>query len=252
VQENRGIPAELLLEMLPLARDGRELHSLEVEFEPVPLASARKLGLPDPWIQRLEQHNPERRQVLGVQRVVGGSPAAKVLRSGDLILDIDGAVVNRFREIERAVQKPQVRITVLRAGKEEVVEVPTVALGGRDLDRIIVWSGAVLQKPHRALAAQRGVEPDGVFVAYFSYGSPSTRYQLWAGRRIVEVDGQPIADLDAFVKAVGGREDRSSLRLRTVSWNGSVEVITLKLDQRFWPTYELRRTPQGWQRTALN
>ena len=86
---------------------------------------------------------------------------------------------------------------------------PTVALGGRDLDRIVVWAGAVLQKPHRALAAQRGIAPDGVFVAYFSYGSPATRYQLWAGRRIVEVDGQPIADLDAFIKAVAGREDRS-------------------------------------------
>jgi pro-apoptotic serine protease NMA111 len=65
------------------------------------------------------------------------------------------------------------------------------------------------------------------------------------------VDGQPIADLDAFVKAVSGREDRSSMRLRTVSWNGSVEVITLKLDQRFWPTYELRRTDEGWTRAAL-
>jgi S1-C subfamily serine protease len=90
-----------------------------------------------------------------------------------------------------------------------------------------------------------------VFVAYFAYGSPATRYSLWAGRRIVEVDGQPIADLDAFVKAVSGREDRSSLRLRTVSWNGSVEVITLKLDKRYWPTYELRRTDAGWKRAAL-
>ena len=251
VQENRGIPADLLTEMLPLVRDGRALHSLEVELQPVPLASARKLGLTDAWVQRLEQHSPERRQVLGVQRLVGGSPAAKLLKSGDLILDVDGTVVNRFREVERAVQKNSVRLTVLRAGKEQVVDVPTVQLGGRDLDRIIVWSGAVLQEPHRALAAQRGIEPEGVFVAYFAYGSPSTRYQLWAGRRIVEVDGQPIADLDAFVKAVAGREDRSSLRLRTVSWNGSVEVITLKLDKRYWPTYELRRTDDGWKRTAL-
>jgi pro-apoptotic serine protease NMA111 len=234
-----------------LVRDGRALHSLEAELQPVPLASARKLGLTDAWVQRMEQHSPERRQVLGVQRLVGGSPAAQLLKSGDLILDVDGVVVNRFREVERAVQKSSVRLTVLRAGKEQVVDVPTVVLGGRDLDRIIVWSGAVLQKPHRALSAQRGIAPDGVFIAYFSYGSPATRYQLWAGRRIVEVDGQPIADLDAFVKAVSGREDRSSLRLRTVSWNGSVEVITLKLDQRFWPTYELRRTDQGWSRAAL-
>jgi S1-C subfamily serine protease len=109
----------------------------------------------------------------------------------------------------------------------------------------------VLQTPHRALAAQRGIKPEGVFVAYFAYGSPATRYQLWAGRRIVEVDGQPTPDLDAFIKAVSGREDRSSIRLRTMSWNGSAEVITLKLDKRYWPTYELQRTANGWERTAL-
>jgi pro-apoptotic serine protease NMA111 len=190
--------------------------------------------------------------VLSVSRLVGGSPASKLLRSGDLLLDIDGTVVNRYREVERAVQKPAVRITVLRDGTEQVINVPTVALGGRDLDRILVWAGAVLQKPHRALAAQRGIEPNGVFVAYFSYGSPATRSQLWAGRRIVEVDGQATPDLDAFIKAVSGREDRSSLRLRTIAWNGSIDVLTLKLDNRYWPTYELRRTEQGWGRLSLN
>jgi S1-C subfamily serine protease len=251
-QENRGIPAELIQEMLSLVRDGRPLHSLEAELVPLPLSVARKQNLPDEWIRRLEQHSPEHRQVLSVVRTVGGSPADGLLRSGDLILDIDGAIVNRFREVERSVQKPSVRVTVWRDKQEKVIEVPTVELGGRDLERIVVWAGAVLQKPHRALAAQRGIEPHGVFVAYFSYGSPATRYQLWAGRRIVEVDGRPVPDLDAFIQAVSGREDRSSLRLRTVTWNGSVEVMTLKLDKRYWPTYELRRSAQGWVRTALD
>ncbi|MBB6094346.1 S1-C subfamily serine protease [Povalibacter uvarum] len=250
-QENRGIPAELILEMLPLVRDGSTLHSLEAELLPVPLAGARKLGLPDRWIQKLEQHSPDRRQVLSVTRLVGGAPASKLLRSGDLILDIDGAVVNRFREVERAVQKPQVRITVLRDGAEQAIDVPTVVLGGRDLDRIVLWAGAVLQEPHRALAVQRGIQPDGVFVGYFSYGSPATRYQLWAGRRIVEVDGQPTPDLDHFIKAVAGRPDKSSVRLRTMAWNGSVDVITLKLDNRYWPAYELKRSADGWNRTML-
>ncbi|HEY4369267.1 MAG TPA: trypsin-like peptidase domain-containing protein [Steroidobacteraceae bacterium] len=250
-QENRGIPADIVAEMLPLVRDGRPLHSLETELLPIPLAGARKLGLPDRWVQRLEQHSPDRRQALSIARLVGGSPASKVLRSGDLILDIDGTIVNRFREVERATQKPQVRVTVWRDGAEQAIDVPTVELGGRDLNRILLWAGAVLQPPHRALAAQRGIPPEGVFVGYFSYGSPATRYQLWAGRRIVEVDGQPTPDLDAFIKAVAGRADGSSVRLRTMSWNGSVEVITLKLDTRYWPSYELNRTDQGWVRTAL-
>jgi S1-C subfamily serine protease len=249
-QENRGIPADLLAEMVPLARDGRDLHSLEVELQPIPLAGARKLGLPDPWIQRMEQHSPDRRQVLSVARLVGGTPASTLLQSGDLILDVDGQIVNRFREVERAVQKPSVRLTIWRDGAERAIDVPTVALGGKDLERIVVWAGAVLQRPHRAIAAQRGINPTGVFVAYFAYGSPSTRYQLWAGRRIVEVDGQPTPDLDSFIAQVSGREDKSSVRLRTVGWNGAVDVITLKLDQRYWPTYEIRRTPTGWERVA--
>jgi C-terminal processing protease CtpA/Prc len=102
------------------------------------------------------------------------------------------------------------------------------------------------------MAMQRGIPPEGVFVAFFSYGSPATRHRLFAGRRIVEVDGVPVPDLDAFIATVRGRPDRSSLRLKTVTWNGSTEVITLKLDRHYWPTYELVRTDTGWERRPLD
>jgi S1-C subfamily serine protease len=141
---------------------------------------------------------------------------------------------------------------VFRDGAEQTFDVATAALDGRDLDRLLLWAGAVLHAPHRAMAAQRGIAPEGVFVAYFSYGSPATRYRLFAGRRIVEVDGRPTPDLDAFVAAVRGRPDRSAVRLKTVTWNGTVEVITLKLDLHYWPTEDLRLTPDGWQRTAVD
>jgi hypothetical protein len=252
-QDNRGVPASLIMEMLPLARDGLPLHSLEAEFAPTSLASARKLGLPDDWVHRLEMHSPDRRQALSIARVVAGSPAESVLRSGDIVLAIDGQIVNRFREVEQTVQKPRVKVTLLRDGREQTLDVVTATLYGRDLDRIVVWAGAVLQAPHRAIPSQRGIPPEGVFVAYFSYGSPATRYQLWAGRRIVEVDGQSTPDLDTFIGAVSNREDHSSLRLRTITWNGAVEVITLKLDKRYWPSYELRRTgADEWTRRELD
>jgi hypothetical protein len=75
---------------------------------------------------------------------------------------------------------------------------------------------------------------------------------LWAGRRITEVDGTPVPDLDAFIRAVSGRADRSSIRLRTVDWNDAVEVITLRLDRHYWPAYELRRSDDGWQRRPID
>jgi C-terminal processing protease CtpA/Prc len=90
-----------------------------------------------------------------------------------------------------------------------------------------------------------------VYVAYFAYGSPATRSRLFPGRRIVEVDGQPTPDLDSFLRVVAGRPDRSSVRLRTLTWNNSPEVITLKLDRHYWPTYEVRRTSDGWIRTTI-
>ena len=60
-----------------------------------------------------------------------------------------------------------------------------------------------------------------------------------------------MTDLDAFIRAVSGRPDGASVRLKTVSWNGSVDIITLRLDQHYWPAYELRRTDTGWMRIPL-
>jgi pro-apoptotic serine protease NMA111 len=252
-QVNRGIPADLVSEMIGVVADAKPLYSFEAEFNVQSLAGARELGLPDEWVKRFEEHNPQRRQVLGVDRLVAGSPAAELLEPGDLVLAIDGKVVNRFREVERAVQNPEVKVSVWRDGAEKTLQMKTVALNGRDVDRVLIWAGATLQAPHRAMAAQRGIAPYGVFVSFFFYGSPATHYGLYAGRRITEVDGQPTADLDAFIKAVSGKSDRASLRLTTVSWNGQTDVITLKLDKHYWPAYELLRQKDGsWVRTALD
>jgi len=252
-QDNRGVPIDLVAEMLDRIHTGRALHSLEVEMAALPLASARELGLPDEWMHRLEQHDGTERQALSAERLVGGSPASQLLQQGDLLLAIDGQVVTRFREVERAAaDRDRVQVTVWRGSAVQTVEVPTVALSGTDIGRVVEWAGATLQAPHRAMAAQRGILPRGVYVAYFSYGSPATRYGLYPGRRIVEVDGVPTPDLDTFLTAVTGRADRSSVRLKTISWNNATEVITLKLDKHYWPAYELRRGADGsWERDSL-
>jgi S1-C subfamily serine protease len=252
-QVYRGMPADLVTEMIDVVTQGRPLYSFEAEFSVQSLAAARELGLPDDWVRRFEQHNAERRQVLAIDRLVAGSPAATLLEPGDLVLAVDGKVVNRFREVERAVQKPEVAVTVWRNGTEKTLQLKTVALNGRGIDRVLIWAGATLQAPHRAMAAQRGIPPYGVFVSFFFYGSPATHYGLYAGRRIVEVDGRPTPDLDAFIKAVSGKSSRASVRLKTISWNGQVDVITLKLDKHYWPAYELDRQSDGsWIRTELD
>jgi len=240
-------------DMIDRVRTSRPLHSLEVELGELPLAGARQIGLSEAWAQRLAQHTPTRREALTVVRLVGGSAAAQTLQQGDLLLAIDGQVVTRFREVEQAAaDKSGVKVTVWRGKSELTFDVATANLPGSDVDRLVQWAGATLQAPHRAMSVQRGIAPVGVYVGYFAYGSPATRYGLYPGRRILEVDGVPTPDLDTFLKVVTGRADRSSVRLKTITWNNAPEVITLKLDKHYWPAYELTRMQDGsWTRRML-
>ncbi len=250
-QTNIGIPADLVTDMVDVLRDGRSLYSLDVEWRLMPIASARKFGLPESWISRYEAHNPERRQVLAVSSVVTGSPAAAFFAVGDILLNIDGQALNTFREVESVVQRDQIEVTVYRNGEELIGHVQTVALSGRGIDRALLWAGALLQAPHRAISAQRGIDSAGVYVSYFGFGSPASRSRLFAGLQILEVDGQPTPNLDSFIAAVDGLQDRSSVRLSTVAWSGIPQIVTLRLDRHYWPSYELRRIGNHWQRSPL-
>ena len=250
-QLNRGIGSEVAKQFVETVRSGKPFYSLEAEFVYAPLFAARKMGIDEDWVKRLEENNPVRRRALSITRLVAGTPAARLLKNGDMVLAIDGEIVTSFRELEHAVQKPEVVVTVWRNGDVKEIPVKTAALDGRGIDRAISWAGALIQDPHRAMAAQRGVSTNGVYIAYFSYGSPATRYGLWAGRRVVEVNETPTPDLEAFVDAVKDIGHRESVRLKTKTWNGTTEVITLKLDTQYWPAYEIRRTDDGWRRTDL-
>jgi S1-C subfamily serine protease len=250
-QINRGLSSEMVSEFVDVVRSGEPVYSLEVELGYTPLFAARKLGLDEEWLEKLESHNPSGRRALSVSRLVAGAPAAKLLNNGDMILAVDGNLVTTFRELERAVQKENVVLTVWRDNGAIDIESATVPLDGEGVVRAVSWAGALLHDPHRAMAGQRGIEPTGVYIAFFSYGSPATRYGLWAGRRIVAVDDVDTPNLQSFVDVVKGMDDQESVRLKTMSWNGAVQVITLKLDNQYWPAYEIQRTEDGWHRMPI-
>jgi hypothetical protein len=59
VQQNMGVPAALVQEMLEYARGERTLYSAEVEYGLLSLAEARQLGLDEAWIDRVTGAQPE-------------------------------------------------------------------------------------------------------------------------------------------------------------------------------------------------
>jgi S1-C subfamily serine protease len=246
-----AIGVDRIKEIVSPLREGRPVgwRTLGAEFRPITLADARSRGLSEKSARRLEAHD-SRRRVLAISRLTAGMPSAEILKPGDLLLAVDGAPITTFEEVERAGQQEEVQLRLLRDGEELTLPVSTTAVDGRGTDRALFWAGAVLQAPHSAINARGGIEPEGVYVAWFWYGSPANRYGLRASRMIVAVDDRDVTDLDSFLAAVANRPDRSSVRLRTVSFDGRTDVMTLKLDLEFWPTTELRRNGKGWERIS--
>ena len=89
-QENFGILSDVINPMVTAVRDKTQLRSLEVELGAVPLATARRYGLPDFWVNQFQNNPANRRQVLSIVRLVAGTPAAQWLQTGDLLLSVDG------------------------------------------------------------------------------------------------------------------------------------------------------------------
>ena len=248
-QFNSGLPIDLVDDLLEQWRCCQrfEIRSLEVELTPLPLSQARKLGLPDSWATQIQQ-NGFRRQVLMVRRLVAGTPAAAQFQEGDLLIAIDGQRVHGYREVEHLSDKPEVEVTVVRKGQELSFVVATVGYAGRATDHIVLWAGALLQRPYRAVASQRGVKPQGAFVSSVRPGSPASRYRLPTLSRIIAVDDQPVSDLRDFLELVTEKRDLDSLRLKVINLLGRESIVTLKPNHRYWPTREIRQVDAEWRR----
>ena len=247
----KGMPADVVEDMIAAVEQGTTLRSLDVDLFPVGLSQARRIGLPDDWAAKLAAVDPARREVLAVVRTTAGTPAEKLLQSGDLLLALDGKPVTSFRAVEKASQQPQAKLTLLRDGQVMDVDAGTVPLDGDGTERLLMWAGTLLQKPQHAAAAQRGMPRTGLLIGYYNFGSPASRYGLTAGLRIVRVNDLPTPDMDSFEAAVRDLKDQDNVRLTVQGWDGTSQVVTLKQDLRYWPSYELLRTDQGWVRKPL-
>lgn len=249
-----GVPISIASDVLPQIQAGGTptWRSLGLTLGTLTVANARKLGLDQSWATRLEANERSRRQVLVVERRTAGTPAADALQDGDLLLEVGGRPAATFRDVESASQAPEVSLTVLRDGEVLPLKVRTEVLDGHGPDRVLLWAGTVLHPPHEALRSQRGIVPEGVYVAFYWYGSPAGHYGLRPTQRIVAVDGKPTLDLASFIAAVEDKPDRGTVMLKTIDLDGRPSVTSLVLDLQYWPTYLLKRGSDGtWAREPI-
>ncbi|PCJ48642.1 MAG: hypothetical protein COA74_08005 [Gammaproteobacteria bacterium] len=246
-----AVPSQHITDLLALHASGTgTLQSLEVEWSMVSFVLARRLGIPEDWLEKIAKKNPDNHQLLTVNNTWKGSPAAKLLKSGDLLLSLDGKILTSFRDVEFAAQKSSVKLTIARDDKVLEIDLDTVTVSGKGTNRVLVWAGGYLQEPHRALRTRFGIDQPGVYVSRQNFGSPAQHFGI-RGLLITEVDEKPTPNLDSFIKAVSNKGDRDSVRLRVMDITGRARLITLKLNNNYWPMAEVISTDTGWQKIEL-
>lgn len=243
----RGFTSDLVEDVLKQIREGQEpsVRSLETELWPISLAQARDVGLSEEWLARIQEQSA-RRHILNVRRLVADSDAAKKLKTGDLLLAIDGKLCSSFRDVEIATKDAdKVKLTLLRNMEEVEETVSTVLLTGKGTTKIACWAGAILQNTHRPVA-QLGFLHEGVYCSRWYFGSPAHKYSLRAAHWIVEVNGKPTPDLDTFLNVASTIDANQFVRLKIRGLQDRVTVTTLKLDLHYWPTWVLDQKGKDW------
>ena len=92
--------------------------------------------------------------------------------------------------------------------------------------------------------------PDNKVPPLLPFPLPPQQRQHW----VVDVNGTPTPDLDAFVAAVRGLPDGADARVSMVHVESErPKVMTLKVDSHYWPTWELRHDAASgrWRRHRI-
>jgi serine protease Do len=155
----------------------------------------------------LERHDATLSQEVGVcvESVEAGSPAAKALKTGDLIVQIDGQTIddtNRFvRLVGAAPVGRAISLDVVRDGKRMEVRVTpvkrAVQLAVSSQNQRMYWRGMVLGPvPSNWPVAMSDLKHRaGILVVGIQDDSPLKKQGVCAGTVITAIAGRPVANM---------------------------------------------------------
>jgi regulator of sigma E protease len=160
----------------------------------------------------------------------GEGPAALAgLRTGDLIISVDGQPVRNWRDVQHHVGKFPRRASLVYFRGTEVPGVPQIQLLGAGFADLVpdTQVDATLNRQ-----TYTGLEHAEMFVAHVDAGSPADSAGLRPGDLVVALDGVPVAhwvDLDQRLQAEPGRTFRLSWK-RAAAGTGAGTIETLSAD----------------------
>jgi regulator of sigma E protease len=161
----------------------------------------------------------------------GASPAARSgLRTGDLIISVDGQAVRNWRDVQRQLGKFARRTSIVYFRGTEVPGVPQIELLGAGFADLVPET-LVDAKLNRQ--TYTGLEHAEMFVAHVDAGSPADSAGLRPGDLVVSLDDKPVAhwmDLDQRLQAEPNKTFKLTWRRAGVG-NAPAETLHAEVTQ---------------------
>lgn len=200
-----AIPINMAKSLLPQLKRGKVVHGfLGVYIQDLTPELAERFGLKEP-------------KGALVTEVMPDSPAERAgLRKGDVIVRFDGKEVTNSYVLRRLVGSTppgkKVRVEVLRQGKPVSL---IVTVGESEAERQAALSeewGFRVQEITPDIASHIGIS-EGVLVAEVDPNSPAGRAGISPGDVIVEIEYQPVKDLEDFQRLMAQFGQKESILL---------------------------------------
>ena len=245
---------------LPLDRAQRALNLIRAG-EPVPRGTLhttvvhqpydvlRRIGLNTATEARVREAFPEGTGMLVVDAVLPEGAADGALREGDVIVEVNGALVAAFVPLEEALDAhvgSTIDVLVERGGEALALRLPVADLHAATPSRFLEVGGAVLHDVSYQLARHYERPLRGVMVA--STGYMLDRAKVPYRAVIHSIDGHAVSTLRDVNEVLQGALDGSPLR---VGWtplsDPSLErVSVVRMDRRWFPISECEMAEAGW------
>ncbi|HNH48198.1 MAG TPA: hypothetical protein PKY30_14240, partial [Myxococcota bacterium] len=250
------LPLPRIMQALEAVRTGVPVArgTLQTSFIQEPYDEARRLGLPDDVEKELRSAFPEVLGVLVTRGVLIGGPGDGKLRTGDLVVGVEGKPLEGHVVLEAALDSHvgmPLKLRIVRGGQVMEVEVTPGDLHAVTPSEYIEVSGAVLHPLSLQQARNYGIATKGIYVA-------SPGYSFWQagigrGAVLTEIDGQPVSSLDELqaqlLKHPDG--DRFSIRYFNLADPRDSRITFATMDRRWFTANRCLSRDWVWSCTAL-
>ncbi|QLL32790.1 hypothetical protein HG536_0D03120 [Torulaspora globosa] len=242
-----GLDINECLDVIEILKQGKtpKVSIVDAGFGSISILQARIRGVPQEWIERMENESDNRLQFITVTRVSCTTEEVK-LETGDIILSVNGKLVISMSDLDGVVtasddeRKPQtMKFKIVREGR--VLDLDISLSEVQETDQVAIFAGSIIQKPHHAVRQAMVNLPSEVYCIFRGESSPAVQYGISATNFITHVNEMETPDVDTFLAVVKAIPDNTYCKMRLVTFDNVPFAISLKTNYHYFPTAELKK-----------